>query len=319
MDNARQTRRPWRSWGVIALVLIGLALVQACGKSGSSTGPSTTSSFQLKLRRAGGAELPGGCTGGTFTVFGFGNKVLATGNFGPDGKISLSLPVDQTVTMQVTVFCPDGQHTGSTTLNVVPGGVTGTIVINVSKVLGLSCSPSTVAPNQESTCTCNASAPGTPSITWTGPVNPKTGKTVKFKESNPGTYSVSCTVNGVDTQSTTVTVRSPEVLPPPLPPTPETGTIEIFNEFNLQQRRKGLAQHSECSFCEIHTRVIGVPGTTRQIEKEHSTKVSVPPGTHSVEGSCDPSFDGTFAGNPPSVTVAAGQEVDVHFAGHCED
>ena len=98
-----------------------------------------------------------------------------------------------------------------------PGGVTGEIVITVSKVLGLNCSPSTVASNQESTCTCNAQAAGTPSITWTGAVNPKTGKSVKFKESNPGTYQVTCTVNGVDTRSTSVTVQQPPEAPPPAP------------------------------------------------------------------------------------------------------
>ena len=299
MDNVRQPRRPWRSWSVIALVLIGLALVQACGKSGSSTGPTTTSSLQLKLRRAGGAQLPAGCTGGTFTVLGPGNNVLGTGNFGSDGKISVSLPVDQTVTIQVTVFCPDGQHTGSTTLNVVPGGVTGTIEINVSKVLGLSCSPPTVAPNQESTCTCNASAPGTPSITWTGPVNPKTGKTVKFKESNPGTYSVSCTVNGVDTQSTSVTVQAPEVPPPP--PPPQNSFITVDNIDSCGECPDILDILIDGTLVADNLSVFAPPVTTQ-----------VSPGTHTVQAFCGGTQQGQelTAQNP---NVPAGATVTVTF------
>jgi hypothetical protein len=317
MDIARKTRRPWRSWTVIALVLVGLALAQACGKSGSSTGPSTNTALQLNLRRAGGALLPASCTGGTFVITAPGYPPLS----GPlqGGQISVSLTVGLTYTITVSgITCAGipGTLAGSTTFTVLPGGVTSEIVITVSQVLGVSCSPSTVAPNQASTCTCDASSLGNP-ITWTGPVNPKTGKTVTFKESNPGTYQVACTIVGIDTKQTAVTVQQPEAPPPPPPPT--TGTIEIFNEFGLALRRKGLAEHSTCSFCEIFTRVIGVPGTTRQIEKEHSATVTVPPGSYSVEGSCNSGFDGTFPGTPPTVTVGAGQEVDVFFFGHCED
>lgn len=241
MENVRGIRRPWRSWTVIALVLVGLALVQACGKSGSSTGPTTTSALQLKLRRADGAQLPAGCSGGTFAVIGPGGNVLATGSFGPDGKISVPVPVGQQVTIQVTVNCPGGTLFGATQLVASAEGTTGEIVINVSRVLGLACA-SPVAPDQEATCTCNASAAGTPAITWTGSVNPKTGKTVKFKESTPGTYPVSCTVNGVDTQSTTVTV---EAL---LPPAPKNGFLRVRN----------VDQCGECGIDDLNITIDGV-------------------------------------------------------------
>src|SRR5687767_8171350 len=132
MDNP-QTRRPWRSWTVIALVLVGLALVQACGKSGSSTGPTASSALQLKLRRTGGAQLPAGCTGGTFAITAPGQPTI-TGNLGPDGQIAVQLTVGVTYTITVSINCPPlGLVTGSTTITVPPGGASGQIVINVSQ------------------------------------------------------------------------------------------------------------------------------------------------------------------------------------------
>ena len=230
MDNARQIRRPWRSWTVIALVLVGLALVQACGKSGSSTGPTSGSALQLKLRRAGGALLPAGCSGGNFKISAPGQPTITGALQG--GQINVSLTVGVTYLIEVSgITCPGipGQLSGSTTFTVPPGGGSSEIVINVSQVLGLSCSPSTVEPDEESTCTCDASSPGIPSITWTGSVNPKTGKSVGFKESTPGTYQVSCTINGIDTRSTAVTVEEPEAPPPPPPPPPATGSLNVTN------------------------------------------------------------------------------------------
>ena len=61
------------------------------------------------------------------------------------------------------------------------------------------------------------SEPGPSSITWTG-VNSFSGATASFSNQNPGNYAVSCTINGIDTRSTTVTVRAPDVRRPP-PPT----------------------------------------------------------------------------------------------------
>ena len=41
MEKARTMWTPRRSWTAIALVLVALALVQACGDSGKSTGPTS--------------------------------------------------------------------------------------------------------------------------------------------------------------------------------------------------------------------------------------------------------------------------------------
>ena len=71
-----------RSWTAIALVLVALALLQACGDSGKGTGPSSGSAVQLKLRRVSGAEVPANC-GGVYSVSGPGvninNKALPDG------------------------------------------------------------------------------------------------------------------------------------------------------------------------------------------------------------------------------------------------
>ena len=321
MERAGKTRRPWRSWSAIAVVLMALALAQACSDSSNrTTGPTKTTAVGLKVHRA--AQIPGGCTGILIVDGPNGYHIEAA--IQANGEVSFPAPIGVPLTLTVVLNCgAQGTFTGSTGFTAGPGNNKAEVTV-VATQAGASCSPSTVAPGQPSACVCTIKSPTPPTVTWTGSVSPTTGLSTTFSNSTPGTYTVTCTVNNATSASTTVTVQAPAPQPeppaPPAPPAPPTtGTIEIFNDFNLQLRRRGLAEHSECSFCEIFTRVIGVPGTTRQIEKEHSTKVPVPPGTHSVEGSCNSGFDGTFEGNPPSVTVAAGQEVDVHFAGFCED
>ena len=216
METARTTWTPWRSWAAIALVLVTLALVQACGESGRHTGPTTTSGLQLKIRRVGGAELPAGCTG-TYSVTGPGvntqNAALPA-----DGRISFQGQLGQQYTISVQLSCPGlGALGGEASVTVPPGGTKTEIVINVSKVLGVACSPSTVGPGESSTCRCDVQSPGPSSITWTG-VNSFSGATASFSNQNPGNYAVSCTINGIDTRSTTVTVKAPEAPPPPPPP-----------------------------------------------------------------------------------------------------
>src|SRR5262245_50763918 len=125
MDKERETRRPWRSWTVIALVLATLALAQACGQSGHrSTGPSTSSAFQLKLRRVDAAQIPQGCTG-TYSVTGPGVNTQ-NAPLPANGSISFQGQVGQTYVITVTLNCgSQGTFSGSVDLTVPPGGATG--------------------------------------------------------------------------------------------------------------------------------------------------------------------------------------------------
>jgi hypothetical protein len=223
MEKAAATRRPWRSWTVIALVLAALALAQACGQSGHrSTGPTTSAALQLKLRRVDAAQIPQGCTG-SYDVTGPGVNIQDV-PLPANGNISFQGQVGQTYMITVTLICPGGTFIGSVDITVPPGGATGEVVVIVSKVLGISCSPSTVSPGQQSVCTCDVQSAGGANITWSG-VN-ATGPTANFSNQTPGTYTIACTINGVDTRSTTVTVQAP---PPPPPPPAATGSVRVTN------------------------------------------------------------------------------------------
>src|SRR5262249_7363020 len=141
------------------------------------------------------------------------------------GNISFQGQVGQTYTITVTLNCgSQGTFSGSVDLTVPPGGATGEVVVTISKVLGISCSPATVAPGQTSVCTCSVQSSGGGNITWSG-VN-ATGSTANFSNQTPGTYPIACTINGVDTRSTTVTVQAPS---PPPPPPPDTGSVRVTN------------------------------------------------------------------------------------------
>ena len=274
-------------------MLVGLALAQACGKSGSGTGPTTNTALQLKLRRAG-AELPAGCTGGIFTITVPGEPTI-TGSFGPDGKISVQLPVGQDALIEVLVNCPGGALAGQTVVKVAPGGVKGQIVIDVSKVVGLSCSPSSVAPGVESTCRCDANSPGAAAITWTGSVNPKTGKTVTFKESTPNTYTVTCTINGIDTKSTTVTV---EAL---VAPAPRNGFVRVLN----------VDQCGECGTDDLNITIDGVTVANGLSVGDPAVTAPVTPDVpHTIRAFCV----GQRGQLPPQTrTVAPDATADVAF------
>jgi hypothetical protein len=306
METARTTWSPWRAWTAIALVLVTLALVQACGESSKHTGPTSSASLQLKLRRAGGAELPAGCTG-TYAVTGPGVNIQNAA-LPADGHISFQGQLGHEYTVTVNLNCPGvGALAGSVVITVPPGGTKGEVVINVSRVLGVACNPSTVGPGESSTCKCDVQTVNAASITWTG-VN-STSATATFSNQNPGTYTVSCTINGIDTRSTTVTVKAPEPPPPP-PPPPATGSIQIFNNTEgILLRPKGLAEHLGC--CPIWTRVLGIGGTTRQIQDGHSATVPAPPGNQLVQASCNASFDGIA--DESLVNVILNQTVNVFF------
>jgi hypothetical protein len=230
MDKTRGARRPRRSWAAIALVLGTLAVVQACGQSGNRTGPTATGSptaLQLKLRRAGGAELPAGCTSGTFSVIGPGVNIQDA-PLPADGKIAVSLTIGLTYTFSVEVNCGSfGILNGSKTITVLPGGTSEVIEITITQILGVQCVPSTVAPGQASRCTCNAKFLTAPTFQWKG-VN-STGPTATFSSQTPGVYQISCSINGGDPKSTTVEVKAPEPPPEPAPPPPRTGAVRVTN------------------------------------------------------------------------------------------
>jgi len=230
MDTPMTTRSPWRSWTAIAFVLLALAVIQACNSS-KNTGPSSSSSLQLKLHRAGGAEIPAGCTG-VYSVSGPGVNIQNAA-LSANGQIAFQGQVGQTYVVTVTLACGGQTLTGSAQVTLQAGDNTATIELTVSKVLGVSCSPNPVQPGQDSTCTCNVQSPGVPSITWTG-ATPTSGNQAKFNSNTPGSFGVTCSVNGVANGSTTVTVGG--------------NTISV------------TVQNTGC--CDIIVRFVGQGGTT---------------------------------------------------------
>jgi hypothetical protein len=292
METSRAVGKPWRLWTGIALVLVALALAQACGQSGSRTGPTSDAKLELKLRRVGGAELQAGCTG-TYSVSGPGVNIQ-NAPLPADGQISFQGQVGQTYTVSVQVTCKSGcVQSGSVTFTLQQGPNKAEIVLTCSKVLGLACQ-SPVAPNQVSHCTCSVQSAGSVNIAWQG-ATPTGGNTADFSSPTPGSFPVTCTINGVDSLTTNVVVETGD------------GSIRIFNDA-LALRRKSFASH--LPYSSIFARVVGVPNTTREIEAGHSTAVSAPPGSQQVEASCNSSFDESLT---KSAQVTAGQETDVHF------
>jgi hypothetical protein len=275
-----------RSWTAIALVLVALALLQACG-SDKSSGPSSGPAVQLKLRRVTGAEIPSNC-GGVYSVSGPGvninNKALPN-----NGQISFQGTIGQTYFVSVQLTCgvalvsKQGEGlaetlSGSTSITLVPGINEATITLQVSKVLGLSCA-SPVAPGQTSKCTCSVQSPGPASIGWQG-ATPSGSNTANFSNNTPGNYPVTCTVNGVAVATTTVTVRAPE----------EGGTIRVQNtfvEFGLR-KRKAFAQ----GFGIFGARVVptnppGPPSALKEVGPSQTVSFSnLPAGDYRIEYFC---------------------------------
>ena len=204
MEKARATGRPWRSWGAIAFVLLALAVIQACD-SGKHTGPTSNSSLQLKLHRVGGAEIPAGCIG-VYSVTGPGVNIQ-NAPLPANGQISFQGQVGQTYIVTVTLSCNGTILTGSAEVTLQPGNNSAIIQLTVSKVLGVACSPNPVDPGKDSTCTCSVQSPGVPSFSWTG-ATPTTGNQAKFNNNTPGSYIVTCSINGVAAGSATVTVAA---------------------------------------------------------------------------------------------------------------
>jgi hypothetical protein len=292
METLEKRRIPWRSWTLLALVLVGLALAQACSDSGHrTTGPTKSTAVALRVHRA--AQIPAGCTG-TLTVDGPNGFHLEV-PIPASGEVSFQAPIGVPLTLTVVLNCGgQGTFTGSTSFTAAPGNNQAAVTV-VATSAGVSCSPNPVAPGQTSTCVCTIKSPTSPSVTWQG-ATPSGPTTATFSNPTPGTYGVTCIVNNAASASTTVTVEA------------GTGTIRIFNDALLGLRTRDLASH--LPFSSIFARVVGVSNTTREIDAGHSTTVSAPPGSRQVEGSCNSSFDGTVT---RSVQVTAGQEVSVHF------
>jgi hypothetical protein len=122
-----------------------------------------------------------------------------------DGQISFQGQVGQTYTVSVQVTCKSGcVQSGSVTFTLQQGPNKAEIVLTCSKVLGLACQ-SPVAPNQVSHCTCSVQSAGSANIAWQG-ATPTGGNTAEFSSPNPGSYPVTCTINGVDSLTTNVVV-----------------------------------------------------------------------------------------------------------------
>jgi hypothetical protein len=279
METSGTARGPWRLWTGIALVLVALALAQACGQSGSRTGPTTDAKLELKLRRVGGAELQADCTG-IYSVSGPGVNIQ-NAPLPPDGQISFQGQVGQTYTVSVQVTCKSGcTQSGSTTFTVQQGPNKAEIVLTCSKVLGLTCE-SPVAPNQVSHCTCNVQSPGPANIGWKG-ATPKGGNNAEFSSPTPGSFPVTCTVNGVDSLTTNVVV--------------EANTISVRVEnVPTEQLRKRLPQNRirlAQGCCPFFARFVGVVGPT-EILRDDSKTFEVPPGSV-FQASCTTNFTYPF-------------------------
>jgi hypothetical protein len=286
----------------IALVLVALALLQACGDSSKGTGPSSGSAVQLKLRRVSGAEIPNNCNG-LYSVSGPGvsvvNKALPE-----SGKISFQGTLGQTYFVSVQLTCGIALVTklglpetlsGSTSITLGPGTNEATIVLQVSKVLGLSCN-SPVDPGQTSKCTCSVQSPGPASISWQG-ATPSGSNTANFVNNTPGTYPVTCTVNGIAVATTSVTVRTPET----------DGTIRVQNtaidcELNPQlclRRRKVLAQLQFGGFtARVRQLPSGAPSAGQEVNPSQTKSFGgLDGGSYEVQYSCTTSF-----GSEPNFT-----------------
>ena len=286
MEKAGTVWSRRRSWTAIALVLVALALLQACGDSSKSTGPSSGSSVQLKLRRVNNAQIPAGCQG-TYDVFGPGVNINNAA-LPASGQISFQGQVGQTYTVSVELNCGGSTLSGSTQITLQPGGNQTEIILTVSKVLGLSCN-SPVDPGQTSKCTCSVQSPGPATITWQG-ATPTGSNTANFSNNTPGSYPVTCTVNGVAVATTSVVVRSPET----------GGTIRVQNtavdcELNPQlclRRRSVLAQLQFGGFAaRVRQLPSGSPSGIQEVNPSQTKSFGgLAAGQYRVELSCSTSF-----------------------------
>jgi hypothetical protein len=265
---------------------VTLALAQACGDSGKSTGPTSNASLQLKLRRANG-EVPVGCQG-TYDVSGPGVNIN-NATLSSSGKISFQGQIGQTYTVSVELTCGLAQVTrqshgeslsGSTQITLKPEGNEATIILTVSRAIGVSCQ-SPVGLNQTSDCVCQFQSPGPANIEWKG-ASPTGSNTARFPgSSKEGSFPVTCTVNGASSSTFNVQVQGAAT----------TGSIEATNtatEILLRKRRVVLAQ----GFGEFAVRVVptnppGSPSGAKDVGPGQTvTFGNLPAGDYRIEWFC---------------------------------
>src|SRR6266852_4910866 len=99
------TRGRWGLGGAVALAVLVLGLVQACGQSGRQTGPSGNSQVSLTLRRTN-AQLPVGCTGNVFIDGGPNNVHLSAAIDPTTGKVSFPALQPGTYSITAALNCP---------------------------------------------------------------------------------------------------------------------------------------------------------------------------------------------------------------------
>ena len=293
--NARTTTQRWPWWTGAVLALALLVFAQACGQSSRSSGPSQATALQLKVRRS--AEVPAGCAG-TYSVSGPGVNIV-NAPLPQDGNITFQGQVGATYTITVTLTCNGQTFSGSATVTVQPGVNQEEIVVTVTRVGPLTCNPSTVEPGQSATCTCSLTSPtSSPTVTWSGPVNPKTGNPVTFSSPSPGTFPVACTVNGVATAQTSVTVKEPP------PPPPKDGSLRVNNP---DQCGDG------CGTTLLNIRIDNVV-VASTLPLDRSVTKTVAAGSHQVRASCPndgPPFE--HPDSPKTVNVPESGTATVTF------
>jgi hypothetical protein len=243
---------------VVAGVLVALVLAQACSDSSNPTGPTKSTSVALKVHRA---QIPGGCTG-SLVVDGPNNFHLEV-PIPPSGEVSFQAPIGVPLTLTVILDCgAQGTFTGSTSFTAAPGNNQAAVTV-VATSAGVSCSPGTVEPGQPSSCVCAIKSPGPPTVTWAGSVSPTTGVSTTFRNSTPGTYTVTCTVNNAASASTSVTVRA------------EQGDLRVRNSAG-----------SGCTFCTVDVTFSpsGIAPISNLNGGQTVQRNNVPPGDYVASG-----------------------------------
>jgi hypothetical protein len=304
MEKAGKTRAPWRSWTILALVLAALALAQACSDSGNRTStPTKSTAVSLKVRKV--AQVPPGCTG-TLIIDGPNNFHLEA-NIPANGQVSVQVPIGVPLTFTVVLNCANGTFTGTTTLTAGPGNNEASVTVTATSA-GVSCNPSTADPGENVTCVCNVSTPSpTATVTWQG-ATPTGPTTARFSRDNPGTFTVTCTVNNSVSASTNVTVVPVTVVPPV-----QNGTIQVTNtavDCELQpqlclQRRRILAQGPGAFFARVHKLPSGPTSALQEVHAGQTVQFqNLPPGDYDVEFFC--SSESSEPQDTEQVTLPAG-------------
>jgi hypothetical protein len=313
-------RSGWNLAGPLVQALIGILLLQACGQSGKSTGPSGNSSVAVGLKKASG-QLPQGCTG-VVTATG---PVTRTGTLAANGQVTLAGLVPGTYVFSAILDCsPNGSFAGQSPPTEILNGVNSvTIEITTAPIaVGATCNPTTLNVGGTTNCSCNGSlvTGGAPTFSWSvsGPGAPggSNGQNPSFTFPTAGSFQLVCTANngGITKSAPPITVQ---VNTPP----PQTGTIEVINGFSPGEARRHVAALS-CGFGCIGATVNAGPsasgpleGSLPDIVQGQSKKLSVPAGQHTVSAFCSGQTSGSqLSDSPKTVQVTGGQNTPVVFS-----